>query len=295
MHVVPFLPGMPDVVFREVSELPSHLPNSKSAGVQAQAKEGELLIVAPGVGRILIRAGNSSDFVREKNSEPDLFALLLSGGARAAIIHQRGELPLHAASMVPPGGDAAVAICGESGAGKSTLAAELSRRGWTLLADDITRVNWNGDYPLAWPSWGSIKLWRDSCERLGIDPSGLPKICALIEKYRWTVSARDKPIRLDAVCELVVRMPPGLSSCSGVEKASKLFRHTFRPRYVAPLRRQGEHFRTVSRIAGACRFFDLNGARHVAVGDLADSLEQLVWRRAVQSSTTPGGEVHSAV
>lgn len=277
------LPGLPDIVIREVGDLPSHLPGGEAAGVQAQAREDELLIVVPGVGKLLIRGGRSIDFVQEGGAEPGLLALLISGGARAAIIHQRGELPLHAASLVPPGGDGALAICGESGAGKSTLAAELSRRGWELLADDVTRVTWNGNHPLAWPSWDSIKLWGDSCERLGIDPSGLPQISAGIEKYRLKVDARDTPIRLDAVCELVTRTPPGLVECSGREKASMLFRHTYRPRYVAPLRRQGDHFRIINQMAGTCRLFELYGAKHASVRELADCLERLAHDRANRS------------
>lgn len=267
---------MPDVVVRQVRDLPARLPGGEPAGVQAEAKEGALLIVAPRIGKFLVRDGRSIDFVRDAGAEPGIFAQVMGGSARAALIHQRGELPLHAASLVPPGGDAAVAICGESGAGKSTLAAELSRRGWTLLADDTSRITWHEDHPLAWPSWDSIKLWRDSCERLGIDPSELRQISAVVEKYRLHVSARDAPIRLAAVCELTTEMPAGLVERSGSDKASMLIRHTYRPHYVIPSRRQSEHFRIVSQIAGACRLFGLNGAQRAPVEDLANHLEHLV-------------------
>ncbi|MGI6245963.1 MAG: hypothetical protein ACOYJQ_09365 [Pseudochelatococcus sp.] len=55
---------------------------------------------------------------------------------------------LHAATVVPPGGDA-VAIAGVSGAGKTTLAGAMIAAGARLLSDDATPIE--AGSRLAWP------------------------------------------------------------------------------------------------------------------------------------------------
>ncbi len=124
--------GIPDAIVRSVAELPDHLPGAERAGMYAQATPGQLLQMVPGMARYLARDGMTIDVAAEQCADEGAVDVFLNGAVRAALIHQRGELPLHAATLVPPGGNGAVAICGPSGIGKSTLAAALSRRGWLL-------------------------------------------------------------------------------------------------------------------------------------------------------------------
>ena len=97
--------------------------------------------------------------------------MILHTSARAALIQERGELALEATTLAAPGGRA-VALCGFSGLGKSTIAAALSRRGWLLLADGVTRVTWDGTTATAWPSHGVLKLWWNACGGWAFEPRG---------------------------------------------------------------------------------------------------------------------------
>ncbi|MEI9997238.1 MAG: hypothetical protein WDM91_21760 [Rhizomicrobium sp.] len=268
------VPGIPGAVIRRVDALPADLPGSAPAGPQMQAKPGQLLLVYPGIGRFLARDGAVIEFAHDDDADSGAIALFLHGTARGALIHQRGELPLHAATLVPPGGDRALAICGHSGAGKSTLAAELSRRGWTLVADDTTRVTWNGDHPLAWPSRDSIKLWKDACEAAGIDTAALEPVMKDMEKFYIHVASRDEPIRLGTILELAADATG--SPLSAGDKMALVSRNTYRPSHIVPLGTQNEHVRIVARIAAACVTLRLQSDRSRPVQALADAVEAAV-------------------
>jgi hypothetical protein len=268
------VPGIPGASMRRVASLPDFLPNGEPAGPHAQAEPGQLLLVVPGVGRFLARDGTTIEFAVEGDADPGMVALLLHGSARGALIHQRGEFPLHAATLVPPGGDRGVAICGSSGAGKSTLAAELSRRGWALVADDTTRLTWTGSEAMAWPSRDSIKLWRDACEAAGIEIRRLERVCASLDKHYLQVPAHNKPVKLVSVFELTTKDVVDPVPASAGEKMALLSRHTFRPEQIRPLGRTADYVRIVARVAESCRLSHLAGARTRSVGALADAVEE---------------------
>jgi len=269
------VPGLPGATIRRVTQLPSELPDSVAAGPHSYAKPGELLAVVPGTGRFLARDGSIIEFTTDDDADHGLVALLLNGTARGALIHQRGELPLHAATLVPPGREEALAICGRSGAGKSTLAAELSRRGWTLVADDTTRVTWDGTQAIAWPSRDSIKLWKDALEAAGVAVEPLKRVARDLEKFYIHVASRNQPVRLSWVVELTPNVPQQGALSIG-DKMALVSRNTYRPKQIIALGMQHEHVRIVAQTASACTMWRLPGDRSQSVGALADIVEEAV-------------------
>ncbi|HXC56372.1 MAG TPA: hypothetical protein VNU97_13835 [Rhizomicrobium sp.] len=268
------VPGIPGATIRRVEHLPTQLPGGVRAGPRAQAVTGQLLFVAPHIARFLARDGNLIEFVPDPDADPGAVTLFLNGTVRGALIHMRGELPLHAATLVPPGGDRALAICGPSGTGKSTLGAELSRRGWTLVADDTTRVVWDGDCAMAWPSRDSIKLWRDACEAAGLDIAGLERVTRKLDKYYVRVAARDAPIRLGTIVELAPDCPD--TALSGGDKMALVSRNTYRPGQIKALGMQKAHVHIVARIATACAIHRLPGKGALPLAALAEAVERMV-------------------
>jgi hypothetical protein len=268
------VPGIPGAVMRQVEHVPDELPDGMPAGPRMQAKPGQLLLTQPGVGRFLSSDGGLIEFAVEEAADRGMVALLLHGTARGALIHQRGELPFHACTLVPPGGRHAIAICGRSGAGKSTLGAELSRRGWILVADDTTRVTWNNDHPLAWPSRDSIKLWQDACEAAGIDTSKLERVAKQLEKFYIHVASVSEPVRLDTIIELAsddVEKPLSVG-----DKMALVSRHTYRPSNIRPLGMQKEHVRIVAQTSATCRVLRLPNDRSKTPREMADVVEATV-------------------
>jgi hypothetical protein len=268
------VPGIPGAIMRQVEHVPDNLPGGMPAGPRMQAKPGRLLLAQPGVGRFLSSDGGLIEFVVDEAADEGMVTLLLHGTARGALIHQRGELPFHACTLVPPGAGRAVAICGRSGAGKSTLGAELSRRGWVLVADDTTRVTWNDDHPLAWPSRDSIKLWKDACEAAGIDTSKLVRVANRLEKFYIHVASVSEPVRLGTIIELA---PDATGKPLSVgDKMALVSRHTYRPSNIRPLGMQKEHVRIVAQTSAACTVLRLPSDRSKSPHEMADMVEATV-------------------
>lgn len=72
------------------------------------------------------------------------FVLLLARGWA-----QTGWTPLHAGTLIPPGGAHSILLCAPSGSGKTTLTAAMLRRGWRTLGDDKTLLRKEGNDVIA--------------------------------------------------------------------------------------------------------------------------------------------------
>lgn len=270
------LPSLPDAIIAEVDSLPDRLEGGMKVGPYSQARPGEVLRVVPGLARFLAQGGDRIDYAMESGGDREAIRPLLQGALCAALIHQRGELPLHAATLVPPGGRAAIAIAGDKGAGKSTLSFALLSRGWTLLNDDLTRVTLDGGQPVAWPGRGGIRLREDACERFGLPLASLARIPG--DPAKCLVEARAAtggPRPLGAVV-LIDRSggKAGLERLRGAEAALLLARNVYRPAYVGPLGMGAALMATVGRAAAACAVARLR--LDASPDEIADALEPLV-------------------
>lgn len=267
--------GIPGAVVREVESLPEHLPGGRKIGPYTEAMPGALLFEVPGIARFQVRDGNLIEVQPAAGADRDAVKLIAHASARGTLIHQRGELALNAATLVAPN-FRSVAICGQPSFGKSTLAAELCRRGWILVADDITRVTWNGSMAIVWPSDSKLRLWRDSCEQQGFDVAGLAPVRKGLEVFHVPVSAASAPCGLSMVVRL--RFGGGLQAAPlpAPQCMNALFENTFRGRQIEPLGCVREHAQIISRISGVMRAVRLDGARRAAVSELADKVAEVV-------------------
>ena len=251
------VPGVPGAVWVEVSSLPAALEGGVRVGLHSQARPGALLADVPGVGRFLATDGQLIEFCAAPGADAISVRMLL-GGVRAALVMQRRGLPLHAACLVPPGHGGAVALCGQRGAGKSTMAAELMRRGWRLLGDDLTPVYLEGDRLLAWPSGGGLRLWRDAVEALGLTPERMQRIPGERDKYLVPAEAVDAGVPLEAIFLLDRAGDAGVVPISGPERLATLMEQTYRPRYLQGLGVVADHLTMSCRIAEQVGLFTLS-------------------------------------
>ena len=117
---------------------------------------------------------------------PDLLQsdlrLYLLGTVMGLICHQRGLLPLHAATILVDG--QAVAFAGPSGVGKSTLSAHCQALGYAVFADDLSVLDLPAaGAPIVQPGVARAKLWVDSLEILGLQADGLAPLAPGVEKF----------------------------------------------------------------------------------------------------------------
>jgi hypothetical protein len=253
------VPGVPGAEIHEVNYLPDTLEGAVRVGPYSSARPGALLRVVPKVGRFLALDGRVIKISREEEADPIEVDQFLYGAVRAALILQRGGFPLHAACLVQPGTECAIAIAGPSGAGKSTLAGELVRRGWSLLGDDLTAVYREGGEILAWPSRPGIKLWRDACEHFGSEVESLDRIPGERDKYILPVGVRERAVKLTAMYVLDRSRSGGIVAIDGPERLTVLLENTYRPRYMQALGCVSSHFELTCHISSQ---IELNHLEH---------------------------------
>lgn len=267
--------GLNDVVVRHDSGLPAHLPGAERIGLGTEAAPRTLLVTVPGVGKFQARNGDDVAIQLEESANPEKVRLILSGIIRAALIHQRGNIPLTGSALVSTGGRAIV-LSGFSSSGKSTAAYELTRRGWMLLADGIVQINCIGNKAVAMPSEECILLWGDACERFGIEKGNLTRHRTGLEKYEVPVSASHNPATISLIVDFGRDMVSSSVPLRGGERADTLSRLSFRPRLIEPMGCLEIHRQMAARTALSTRMHLLDGARSKLVGDIADQIEELV-------------------
>jgi hypothetical protein len=269
------IPGIPGAVAREVPSLPQHLAGGRVIGPYTEATPGVLLFGVPGIGRFLISDGTTIEVCVESGADRAAVRRVLLGSAVGTLIHQRNELALVATAMVTPSG-AGVAICGASATGKSTLAATLSRRGWLLLGDGITRVTTNSSGGVAWPGDARLQLWRDACGALGFDVDELEAVRAKLDKYFVPVPRIALPTPLEFTVRLQVCPACRVVEAPPEQRHEIFFQSTYRPRQLSALGQRDAHARAVVQLSRTCRVMVLEGARECSVPALADALSAVV-------------------
>lgn len=262
--------GIDGVSVRRVESLPERLDGGVRVGPFSSARPGLLLRVVPGTGRFLARDGTMLEYWVEPGADPVTVEALLHGGILGALLHQRGDLPLHATTLVSPSAHCAVALAGHSGAGKSTTAYALVRRGWTIVSDDLTRLSLDKGVPIAWPGRSRLRLLPDACRHFGLDPAALASAPKRLGKYVVDLPRRGEPVALSAVVALERTEATALEmvAVSGAARTRILAEHTYRPHYVAALGRTEHHFRLVAAAAAHTKILRLRGS--ASVEEVAD-------------------------
>jgi hypothetical protein len=237
---------------RPAPALPDVLDGAVRVGPFSTARPGAVLRVVPGLGRFLATGGDTIEYVIEPGGDTAAAEPLLQGPLTAALIHQRGELPLHAAVLAPPGGGRAIALAGDSGAGKSTLAYALVRRGWTMLAEDLARLRPVEGALVACPGRVGVRLCPDACRRFGIDPDALPALPGEDAKRLVPTPPPPGPTPLAAVLLLDRGGGDGVERLAAGAAAAAVYDQTHRVAYVAPLGMAAVHWSLISRLVARC-------------------------------------------
>ena len=154
----------------------------------------------------------------------------------AALLHQRGYMPIHANVVQLPGGGVA-AFGGDSGAGKSTLAAWFEAQGHRVLADDLCAILTGEDgLPVVFEGIPRVKLWSDALAALGRESEGLQRVASDIDKFQMPMGKAAgegslEPLRLERIYLLDLAeegAPFRIERLSGAEAARSVLMTAFR-------------------------------------------------------------------
>lgn len=174
-------PTSPDVQIC-LGEVPEYLPGRPVPRAWLDAVNDVCLLRFNGIGRFLVERGEKITIQKEEQTSFDDLRGFLLGSVIAAVVHQRGMIPLHISAVLTPRG--AIAFTGDSGAGKSTMVAHLNRAmGWPLISDDVSRVfESTVGYEIE-SGVHTVKLWKDALNSLGRTSSGLRRDLTRYDKF----------------------------------------------------------------------------------------------------------------
>lgn len=178
-----------DVVTFVLGSIPPCAGGERGTADGYRIRQDGLLLEVPGVARLLATAGNHLTIEPARHADPHAIAIYVKGSGLAALMHQAGHFPLHAAAVKHDGG--CIAFLGDSGHGKSTLAAMMARRGLHLVSDDVVLIRPSDDgVPCAEPSLPVLKLWPASLGVSGHDHMSAPFEAAEHRKHRIASAER---------------------------------------------------------------------------------------------------------
>jgi hypothetical protein len=266
--------GPTDAVFR-LGEVPEELPDCRQRGARYQAAPGRLLVWLDKVARYFAIEGREIVIQPAEGVTEDDLRLFLLCSPMGALLLQRGLLPLHASAIATPMG--AVIFMGLPRAGKSTIAACFRRRGFRVLADDISVIRFGSDgVPWVTPGFPQFKLWPDALEQLGRDGMAMPRLRPQVEKriMPFPDEFHPQPLPLTRIYLLGSQARPEveLAHLTGMEKVPRLLENTYRAQFIPGLGLTATHFHAISKLADTIPLSCVSRAEKGGPDEVADRI-----------------------
>lgn len=264
----------PDVTIRH-GPVPADLEDATASGPTWRLAGSRFLLSIPGIARFLIEDGRRITTAPEAGVSLSDVTIFLVGTAIGILLHQRGQIVLHA-SAVRVGGKAAL-FCGQSGAGKSTLAAALTRHGYPLVTDDICALTFDAQgHPIAMPDGRQLKLWAQAIEALELSDGRRDAVRSVLEKfYVEPMAALADSLPLGPVYGLREARAPlveGIARPNVVDAALLFRRSAYRPLLIERMDQKTHYFEAAARIADTAGIFQLSRTL-----DFARMSEVIAW------------------
>jgi hypothetical protein len=168
--------------------VPAALQDATARGATWQIAGKRFLFQVPGVARFLLSGGNEIVFEPAPGVDGGDVSIFLIGTVFGILLHQRGEIVLHASAVRVAG--KAVLFCAPSGSGKSTLAAALAQRGLPLVADDLCAITLRDGVPMVQPDGRHLKLWAQAIDKLDLAGRRGAPVRKKLEKFFGEPRAR---------------------------------------------------------------------------------------------------------
>ena len=278
----------PDVTIREI-QVPATIDDVIATGPNWHRSAHQFLLEMPSIGRFLLEGGHTIGFARASDIGDQDIAIFLAGNVFGILLHQRGNIVLHASAIAVNG--KAVLFCGASGAGKSTLAAALGERGYPLVTDDQAAITLNDNgIPIVHPDGRLLKLWSTSIDALALDARKGEAMRGRMDKFYVEPGlASFAAMPVAALYALLETRPPrdsGIERPNLVDGSRLLIANAYRPALVQRMGQRLEYFRVGAAIADTAGIFTL--ARLLRFDAMDETVENLAahWREIGLTSDT---------
>lgn len=277
-----FLPeGMtsdePVDAYIRVANTPKSIVKAGIANEFFQASDDEFVLWVQGVAHYYVSKGNLI-VVDPHGGTDDEIRLFLLSSAFAALIHQRGLLPIHASAVAKYG--KAFVFAGRSGAGKSTTAANLLVKNFELLADDVcVIVPQKHAVPLLYPGYPQIKLWADALGKLGKNSHDFRKVRENVTKFALPMAGQFYNQAIEIQVIYILQSEPGntlkIKELQGVEKFKALSANVFRQYLIQGTQQRKRNFERLHTLALQCTVKQIQRpADQLSIDQLILAIEQ---------------------
>ncbi|MBX9797087.1 hypothetical protein [Sphingomonas sp.] len=261
--LIPAPAGVADVVIQRGAVAPAADP--------PPAPRELMTVDVPGVVRMAMRAGQAITYDPAPDADMALVALYLGGTGFGALVHQRGQVVLHASAVRI--GAQVVLFCGASGAGKSTLAAALVQAGHGHVADDFCAIRFDAaGQPWVAPDGRRHKLWDASVAGLNLADRRGAQVAARMDKFFVDPPAMTMDwapvgalIALDQADGA-----PRLEPLRALDMITLIRANAYRPWLVGAMGQEGDYFEAATGIGRACPGYRLS--RPMNFGMLAPTI-----------------------
>jgi len=232
---------------------PEHLDNALDKRVNIEIGEEDLLLFIPNVAIYYIK--NKNEIIIEKNSnstENDIITFLFAT-VFGTLFHFKNTIPLHASCIAHK--NYAIALCGNSGSGKSTLSAALSKKGYSIIADDLTIMDkTKNQNSVVYPGYPALQLWKDSVEKLEIDSCDYERSVSEKDKYWFPLKDKhyNSSLKLKKILYLNYYSSKeiGIKEIKGLNKMETFQKCVYRPYLnISPKRHKSTFKKTISALS----------------------------------------------
>ncbi len=246
----------PQVIISEQS-VPTKVADLVSASAFFSARPGEVVLQIRNVGLFWITGGSRIRFERLQGVSDDDVKIFLLGSCLGAILQQRGNLVMHASSIVTESG--AAMFTGYPGAGKSSLLSAFLSLGYSMLGDDVSVVSLENNHAWVLPGYPQAKLNGDTLEKIGVNSEGLRWINSLKSKFALpaTDQFHQQPVNLKMLC-LLQPYDGGdirIDEISTVQKFEIFAQNIYRQAFMRGMGLMPDMFEAITQVASGCRVF----------------------------------------
>ncbi len=240
-----------DVIIR-FGKVPECIEEVKEEGVMYQAGHNIFLLNINQVAGFLVKGGKEIIIEKHQDATEDEIQLFLMGSAFGALLQQRDRLTIHGSAIAHK--NHAYIFAGGSGAGKSTLTNAFYRKGYPLLADDISAISLTGkNVPVLYPGYPQVKLWENVLAYYNESISSLRQVRGGIKKYYYDMSGSFSqnilPVKHIFILKTHNKNVISLKILQGMEKFTALKNNTYRFHFLKGLGKEKTHFELCTKTA----------------------------------------------
>jgi hypothetical protein len=257
--------------------IPMDLPRITKKGILYQAYKNDFLFRVEGIGAYRVQNGNSITIEPFDNTALTEFRLFLLGSVLGAALLQKGLLLLHGSAILTKSG--AIIISGDSAVGKSTIAAGLEKKGYPIITDDISAINFSEENtPYISKGVPYLKLWKDVLEYFN-EKNNLERIRANLEKYKFPFAdvLDNKPFKIKKLVFLSVSNSLEMQEerIIGSRKIDYVKNAIYRHQFINGLGLIETTFINVSRLASSAEALELKRpSKPLLINELIDYFER---------------------